>query len=1298
MFLSVVFLLNAFTFAADTMARLFVYIYDYFAAHRKLYWLVLILSFLLVSIGAMRIKFQTDINQMIPHDANIEAMNNILNHTKAGEQVIFTMHFQDSGLTNPEKLVELQQQFVAQLDQVPAGLIRQIQSVQSEDAEQLLPEMTLNYLPVFLEAEDYRRLDSICAAEDLTSHFEQLRKILLSPAGVVAKQYAASDPLNMVAIAMSKFQQLHFDPNYELYSGYIFDKHLQKLSFFVQPAFPAGATDKGKRFVKAVDEKIEQFLKEHPDLTIRYFGGLAVAAANADQMQTDTIVTLSLTIVLLLLLTYYVFRRKRISLILIVPVLFGALFGMSITALLKDEVAIIAIGAGAIILGIAVDFAVHFMSHTRHSESVRETVKNLSNPLTLGAITTIGAFFALRYANAPLLQDLGTFASFALLGASLFTLVMLPHFTPQSRRQDVETLIDKLAEQKPEGNKWLLALVLFATPILWYFSGSVGFQSDLMQLNYMTPQLKAAQEALNKDNTYALSALYMLSEGNSEEDAMQSMESRKATIDSLVKIGWVHTVLRPTDVLPSVQEQELRIQRWQAFWNDERINALMRRIQEDAGASGFAAEAFADFESLLRKPYNVLDSNAVDFIKGMLPGGFAQKGEKHYSVATLKINPGYRNRVLEVIEQVPDLAVTDRQYVSERLLELLKTDFNRLLFISGGLVFLALLIAYGRIELALMSFLPMAVSWIWITGLMGLLGLEFNVVNIVIATLLFGLGDDYSIFMMDSLMEKYRTGQSQIKSARSAVYLSVLTTIIGLGTLVFAKHPALQSIAFIAILGLICVVFIAQVLQPFLFNALIQHRADKGFMPFTLLSLLRSVFAFLYFTICCFFMVLAGLLLVKLRIIGKERGKYVFHWLLSKCTGSVIYVNHSFKQKIHKHPAVNFETPAVYIANHSSFLDMLFVTMMHPKVVLLTNKWVYQSPVFGAVVKMADYYPVANGAEESIKPLRNLVENGYSIVVFPEGTRSKTDKIGRFHKGAFYIAEQLKLDIVPILLHGVHYKMQKGDFLLKRGPMYCEILAPISYADPSWGETVRERTKSISRFFKENYQQIKQEKEHPGYFRQQLIAGNKYKGPVLEWYCSIKTKLENNYEVLHQLLPREGLFYDLGCGYGFAAYMLHWASEGRHFVGVDYDEDKIITAAGHYKKTDKIRFSAADITSFSLEPCTGILISDVLHYLPQGEQFKLLDRCWAALQPGGVLIVRDGIKELATRHKGTERSEWWSTKVLQFNKTHNKLNFIYLRDIKAWAATKGMSFEAIDNTTQTSNVLMVMHKKQVAGE
>ena len=100
----------------------------------------------------------------------------------------------------------------------------------------------------------------------------------------------------------------------------------------------------------------------------------------------------------------------------------------------------------------------------------------------------------------------------------------------------------------------------------------------------------------------------------------------------------------------------------------------------------------------------------------------------------------------------------------------------------------------------------MLVSWIWILGIMGIAGIKFNIINIIVSTLIFGLGDDYSIFIMDGLLQEYKTGKKNLSSFKSSILLSAITTTVGLGVLIFARHPALRSIAMISVIGILCVV------------------------------------------------------------------------------------------------------------------------------------------------------------------------------------------------------------------------------------------------------------------------------------------------------------------------------------------------------------------------------------------------------------------------------------------------------------------------------------------------------------
>lgn len=1278
------------------MLDLFALIYDYFHKRKWLCWSLFFASFALWIFLAFQIKLKQDVSDMLPDSKAIKAMNDVIGKTKASEQVIFLVSFNDSTLTNEDSLISATESFNTIISEKCNGYIDSIilQPANNTNTEALL-ELIKEKLPLFLSEEDYKKIGTLTEDSAIINTLKEDRKILLSPAGVVMKQFIAQDPLGISSLALKKLSSLQIDSSYEVYDGYLFSNGGRQLSFFLKPHYAASNTGKNTVFFKNVDEAILNWQSEHPDMTIQYFGGAAVAAGNASQLQTDTIITLSVTILLLLALTYYFFRRKRTPLLLFVPVIYGAAMGMGIVYLFQGSISVIALGAGALVLGIAIDFSIHFLSHARHAKDIRSTVSDMSHPLTIGSFTTIAAFLSLQFVNTPILQDLGLFAGASLAGAAFCTLIFLPHFPLGiQKNKPVHTVFDKLGHWQPEKNKWLIIGIVLLTPILFYFAKDVAFDSDLMHLNYLSPTLKKAQDEISKTNAGALSAIYVMAKGTTDKEALQNLESASDKINTAIANYNLRGVSNPSVLLPSQKEQEKRIALWNKFWTKERKEKTIANIQKAAPEAGFQQEAFVGFKHSLLENYTALNEEETAILRSFYPTGFSINGEQHFAIASLRVTKNNRDSVFKLFENNQHVLATDRQQGATQLIDILKNDFNRIALYSSFIVFFALLVGYGRFELAIISFLPMIISWIWILGIMSLLDLKFNIVNIIISSLIFGLGDDFAIFTMDGLVEKYKSGKNKLSDTRTAVYISVLTVIIGLGVLLLAKHPALRSIAFISVTGLLCVLFISQTLQPFLFNWFIQNRANKKYLPFTLWSFSKSVFSFAYFFTGSFILTIAGLILTKLRPFGKERSIYFFHKFLSAYTWSLMHIMRNVKIREYNKTQNDFSKPAVYIANHGSFLDILCTTMLHPRLILLTNKWTWRSPVFGAVVRMAEYYPVAEGAEDSLEKLQDLVARGYSILVFPEGRRSYDDSVKRFHKGAFYISEKLKLDIVPLILHGIQYTMQKGDWLLKDGQCSIYFYPIIAYNDTNFGNDYSTKTKQINKWFREEYAKIKQQNETPIYFREQLLRTYTYKGPNLEWYCRIKTKLENNYGVFHSIIPSKGTFYDLGCGYGFLSYMLHWAAPERNFIGIDYDDEKIEIAQNNMLKDNQIHFEHADITQYELKNCDGIIINDVLHYLLPEQQINVLNKCYNALNDEGILIIRDGISELKDRIKGTELTEFWSTKLLKFNKTENDLHFIKKSTLENFAAERNMKIEMLDMSKFTANLTFILRKKK----
>jgi 1-acyl-sn-glycerol-3-phosphate acyltransferase len=1289
------------------MGAFFIRIYDYFEKHRWALFLSFAVVFAAAAFFASRVQFEEDISKILPNDKKAEKLTQVFQNSKFAEKLVVAVSLKDSNaVAQPDSLVAFADALVNEVQEKLSPYIGKISYRVDDSVSLQLFETVSNHLPVYLTDKDYNSIDSLIEPAAVKQTLERNIRTLTSPAGFALKNIISQDPVGISMIGLQKLQQLQYDENFELYDSYVLTKDHKHLLLFITPAYPASNTGKNMVLLQGLDSAMNKlYTAGYGNVDAGYFGAAAVSAGNAQQLRRDTLFTQGITVVFLILFIGFYFRKKRAPLTILVPVVFGALFSLAAIYFIKGSISVIALGTGSVILGIAVNYSLHVFNHYRHTRNVRQVIGDLAFPLTVGSFTTIGGFFCLEFVELELLRDLGLFAGFSLIGACLCSLLFLPHVVgsrKEAKQQaaPAHSFIDRLASFKPEHNRWFILGIIALTIVFAYKAGDVSFESDLLNMNYMPAKLKQAEARLNRINEYSLRSVYLVTEGPTLNEALINNERLTHAIEGLHEQNIVKKYSGVSSLIMSDSLQLARIAKWNAYWTPEKKQQLLAVLEKEGLALKFKPAAFDRFRALLNTNFQAIDAAEMSVLrKSFLDDYITENPDKSVVVTLLKVAPENKPAVYATFENNPQVTVIDRQYLTARFVEIINTDFTSIALMTSILVFSVLLITYGRIELALVSFVPMAITWIWILGIMALLGIQFNIINIIISTLIFALGDDYSLFIMDGLLQEYKTGKKNLSSFKSSIFLSAITTVSGLGVLIFAKHPALQSIALISIIGILCVVLISQVMIPYFFNMLIRNRVKKKHYPWTFSGFFISIFAFTYFVVGSIILTLLGILFVKLNPFNKEKGKYIYHFFVSKYVKSLVYVCANLRKVIVNPLKEDFSKPAVVICNHQSFLDILVTVMLHPKLILLTNKWVWRSPVFGWVVRMADYYPVAEGAENSIDMLADRVKEGYSIVVFPEGTRTVDGTMKRFHKGAFYIAEKLNLDILPIVLAGTGYTMTKGDFLLKNGTLAVKFLPRIKPGDTRFGTGYAENSKFIGRYFREQFQQFRQQIEQPAYFKELLIYNYLYKGPVIEWYMKVKLRLEKNYRLFNDLLPKQGNILDAGCGYGFLSYMLYFTSTQRQLTGIDYDEEKITVANHCFSRNEHINFEYADISKFVFGRYDGIVLSDVLHYLQPEQQKLVIERCITSLNPGGTIIIRDGNVDLGKRHKGTRMTEVWSTRIMGFNKTTGHgLSYLSGSVIKEAAAKFNMDCTEIDNARFTSNMLFIIKHPQPVHE
>jgi len=558
---------------------------------------------------------------------------------------------------------------------------------------------------------------------------------------------------------------------------------------------------------------------------------------------------------------------------------------------------------------------------------------------------------------------------------------------------------------------------------------------------------------------------------------------------------------------------------------------------------------------------------------------------------------------------------------------------------------------------------------------------------------MFGLGVDFAVLTLNALIENRKYGRNEIVSAKLSVLLSALTTFAGIGVLIFAKHPALKSIAALSIIGIGSILFLSFTILPVCYRFLYSTNGKERTSPVTIYNLFTSLFAFTLFLTGC--ITLTGIIPVLLVLpVKMKTRKNIFHRLVQLFHKFIVFSIFGIKKKFIDQENFDLSSPKIIVSNHQSHLDLSLLMMLHPKIIVLTNNWVWNNPFYGFIVKFLDFYPVSNGMDEAIEPLKKLVANGYSILIFPEGSRSQDGKIGRFHNGAVYLSEKLRLDILPVLVHGANHCMDRNEFFIRNGQVTLIFFKPIQKEIFIGYDTYILRSKFLLNFFRDEFRKFSLNRETPDYYSNRLIQSYIYKGPILEWYLRIKIRLEDNFNFFNDVIPRQGVICDLGCGYGFLSAMLKFVSHDRKVFALDYDEEKIALARETHRRIDGLKFEVADISKIEIPKADVYILNDVLHYLPENLQTLCLENCMRNLNPGGQIILRDADTDLVNRTKGTKLTEFFSTRLLHFNKTaYSRLFFFSGKGIEKIAKENNFVTEQFDKTKLTSNMIYILSRE-----
>lgn len=827
------------------MAAIVIRLFDYMRKHRTHGVLGFILITLILAYFLAGQTYKEDISDFLPLNNKYHKALKVYQEISGANRIIAIFQYRDSSMTDADTIIHSVDRFIEHLkkndkDKSLTDLTYQI------DLEKVTETTDFVYrnIPYFLTSEDYHRIDSLLETQDyIHTQIRNGKQMLMLPVSGIVSENFQRDPLHLFTPIVSQLQKSQSSIEFENYDGYIFSKDMKRAFVMMTSPFGSSETEKNATFLALLRQSADETEAEISDISIHFTGGPVIAVGNSKQIKTDSIIAVMLAIVLIVALLFYVFRSIWHLSLIVLSIIWGWLFAMGILSCIHQQVSVIVIGISSIIIGIAVNYPLHLIAHLQHTPDVRSALKEIIPPLVVGNITTVGAFLALVPLQSVALRDLGLFSSFLLVGTILFALIFLPHLLKNGAGREKGNIILKFTDISIENHRWVIYSIVLLTLFFGYLSLQTGFDTNMSSVNYLTDEQKADMAYFRSfaAKSSADENIYVVSADSTINEALEKSQEIQPLLQKLKQEGLIADKQGCYQFLCSKEEQRKRLEHWNTFVQ-KHGNTLEHSIIEEATMEGFSAHTFDDFFDILHKSYKPQD---FGYFKQLSSSVFASNlmindKQKEFNVIdVLKVSPQKIESVVSRIENH-----SSRQYVFDvnsmntSIATRLSDDFNYIGWACGCIVFLFLWFSLGCLELAILSFIPMAVSWLWILGIMSLVGIQFNVVNIILATFIFGQGDDYTIFMTEGCQFEYAYRRKMLASYKNSIIISALIMLIGIGSLIIAKHPALHSLAEVTIIGMFSVVLMAYLFPPLIFRWLVYNKGLERKRPITLRNLI----------------------------------------------------------------------------------------------------------------------------------------------------------------------------------------------------------------------------------------------------------------------------------------------------------------------------------------------------------------------------------------------------------------------------------------------------------------------------
>ena len=798
------------------------------AINFPLFLLVMLAAGVLAGAGFLLTDIDTDITRYLPrHDLVISDAGYIFKNHPIQDQIVMDVSLPQE---NPDLLAECGAQVEQYLKQSP--LFRQ---VGMEEMQELFPDLISHVvanLPVLFSKRDLKKsVAPMLEAEQIRTRIKNMYESLANLDGIGQSAYLSQDPLELRNLVLARMADLAPSADIRIHKGKLLSpdgKHLLLMAVPVMAGTDTAFARKLNDFFDTVSEKMKQ---EYPEAVLTPVGAYRAALDNEKIARQDVQKAIWLATVGIALLLLFAFPRPLMGLFAFVPAKAGTAAAFFVFSLIYRSVSIMALGFGGAIVSITVDHGIAYLLFLDKAEETtgKQAASEIRAVGLIATLTTVGAFAALCFNDFPIFEQLGLFTALGIAFSFVFVHTVFPRIFPimppaPERNLPLRHLVKKLSQT---GKKTASAAVILAVFLLFF--AKPEFNVSLSAMNTVSNETGAAQELLtNVWGQQIFTKIWLMTEAEDREMLWQKADLMLELAETETDAGALHSGFVPSMLFPGKERQQQNLAAWKDFWTQERIRELEKNLGESSADMGFAADAFMPFYQILAD-----DSFSPDFAdvpeKYFRLLGISQHTEKTGWRQLSGLTPGKAydaEKFWEIFS--PHCRIFDPSLFSQRLGHLLFSTFTRMLIIVSISVAVLLFLFFLDLKLTIIALLPVCFALICTMGTMNLIGHPLDIPGLMLAIIVFGMGIDYSLFLIRAYQRYRDESHPCFELIRMAVFMASASTLVGFGVLCFAEHSLLQSAGLTSFLGISFSLMGAFLLIPPLMRSFFREKENSG--------------------------------------------------------------------------------------------------------------------------------------------------------------------------------------------------------------------------------------------------------------------------------------------------------------------------------------------------------------------------------------------------------------------------------------------------------------------------------------